>query len=553
MEAETLSTIISWIVAIFFIAVQLGFFIWNNRSLVVVKKFFQKNNDYGVLGKGEGARLDTSIAIENSEFRTLIEELNEYIRKNHGTSDFSIIQNKTDRKIEALYDGATSRIAFPIYIGLMGTFLGVFLGLLFFNSGLKASTEGVTDEAIRSLIRGVLISMSTSFIGLLLTTISNYYAGSVRSVVDKEKNNFFDFIQTQLMPTLGVSMVAALNKLHHTINLFEPSFNRVIEQFQATFESCTQRFGDSFGRNVEIVSTAVNVMGENMNKINENVDLQVQLLRTLRSRGVVESLDAFVGAAQSFETVIFAINQLESINQRIAIASQDLINTQQRYNSSLEIPLNIVDKLNLILDRIIDFENSINALGRSIEKTDMWGNTELEALQDSINVIKKKQAIAVEAMQLSDGHLENIFEMQGESIQKLGRKYEDALSGFAERYETELENITREMKQRRREIVAVLEEKFSLDQIKEEFSQLGKLQRIETLLTSIDSHTSREERDRILFETKREVEAIKFTLDQLLHETRKKRSTPIKLKKEPKRKFLWIFPVRKKKYGETEQ
>ncbi len=180
-------------------------------------------------------------------------------------------------------------------------------------------------------------------------------------------------------------------------------------------------------------------------------------------------------------------------------------------------------------------------------------NTELEALQDTINAIKKKQAIAVEAMQLSDGHLENIFEMQGDSIRELGRRYEEALSGFAERYETELENITREMKQRRREIVAVLEEKFSLDQIKEDFSQLGKLQGIETLLTSIDSHTSREERDRILFETKREVEAIKFTLDQLLHETRKKRSTPIKLKKESKRKFLWIFPVRKKKYGATEQ
>lgn len=524
MGAETLSSLISWAVAIIFFCLQSYFFLNNRRKLTVVKDFFQKQKDYSVIGEGEDSQLDTDIASQGSNLRKLIDELNEYTCKNHGTTDFSIIQNKTERKIEMMYENATSKLAFPIYIGLMGTFLGVFCGLSFFSYGLGSSDDGITDDAIGNLIKGVLVSMSTSFIGLLLSTWSNHYASEVRRVVDEDKNIFFEFIQNQLMPTLGVSMVAALNKLHQTINMFEPSFNRVIDRFQTTFDTCTQRFGDAFARNVEVVSEAVSVMGQNMDKINENVDLQAQLLKTLRSRGVVESLDAFVRAAQNFELVTNALNRFETTRNAIASVTQELINTQRRYNESLQLPLSVANKLNQILNRVTEFENSINALGRSIDKTEMWGNDKLNALKDSITSIKKKQKLAVEAMQLSDGHLENIFKMQGEAIQKLGKKYEEALSGFAERYESMLEGLAKELQDRRKEIVSALEEKFSLEQIEQEFSQLSRLKKIEELLASINTKSSREEVDKTLSETRREVEAIKKYLNELLQEARKKQS-----------------------------
>lgn len=524
MGAEALSTFISWAIAIIFFGLQTYFFLNNRRKLTVVKNFFLKQKDYSVTGEGEDSQLDTSIASEGTTLRKLIDELNEYTRKNHGTTDFSIIQNKTERKIEMMYENATSKLAFPIYIGLMGTFLGVFCGLSFFSYGLADSVDGITDDAIGNLIKGVLVSMSTSFIGLLLSTWSNHYSSEVRRVVDEDKNIFFEFIQNQLMPTLGVSMVAALNKLHQTINMFEPSFNRVIDRFQTTFDTCTQRFGDAFARNVEVVSEAVSVMGQNMDKINENVELQAQLLKTLRSRGVVESLDAFVRAAQNFELVTNALNRFETTRNAIANVTQELINTQRRYNESLELPLSVANKLNQILARVTDFEKSINALGRSIDKTDMWGNTEIEALKDAITAIKKKQKIAVEAMQLSDNHLENIYKMQGEAIKNLGKKYEEALTGFAERYESMLDNLAKELQDRRKEIVSALEEKFSLEQIEQEFSQLSRLKKIEELLGSINVNSSREDVDKTLTETRREVEAIKKSLDELLQEARKKSS-----------------------------
>lgn len=518
------SLIISIIIFAVALLFQLHYFNGNRKKLEIVRNFFTKKRDYEVYGEAEDSQLNPYVAEEGSSLHTLIKELNEYTKKNHGTTDFSVIQNKTDRKINVLYEDATSKIAFPTYIGLMGTFIGVFLGLLFFTIDLASSSKGggITDETIGNLITGVLVSMSTSFIGLFLTTVTHHLAAETQKVVGEDKNNFYEFIQNELMPTLGVSMVAALNKLHHTINLFEPSFNNVIDRFQATFDSCTQRFGTAFEQNVTIVSEAVRVMGENMDKINENVDLQAQLLKTLRSRGVVESLDAFVRASQNFDLVTTALNRFEVTHNAIKDVTVELINTQRRYNESLELPLNVANKLNQILARVTDFEKSINALGRSIEKTDLLGNTEIEALKEAVKAIKEKQKIAVEAMEVSDGHLKNIFKMQSESIVKLGRTYEESFATYAEKFQNILDGLEKEMLERRREIVAAIEEKFSLDQIQQEFSQLSKLKKIEELLASINTKSSREEVDKTLETTRREVESIRKLLDKAIEESKKK-------------------------------
>lgn len=514
----TESEIICWGVFAIATLFQAGFFISNIRKLCHVSSFFNKYGQYAVCDSGEDSQLSQNVAKEGSPLYTLIGELNEYTRRNHGTADFSVIQNKTERKIKVLFDDASSRIVFPTYIGLMGTFLGVALGLFYFSCGLSTASDSITDKTIGELISGVLVSMSTSFIGLLLTTITNFFAASAQKRVGADKNEFYEFIQNELMPTLGVSMVHALNKLHKTINLFEPSFNRVIDRFQTTFDTCTQRFGSAFEQNVAVVSRAVSVMGENMNKINDNIDLQEELLSTLQTRGVLDSLNAFVRAARNFDLVTTALNRFEESKNEIKNVTVELVRTQKNYNESLVVPLNVANKLNSILSRVTEFERSINALGRSIEKTDLIANTEVEALKDAIKAIKKKQKIAVEAMEVSDGHLANIFKLQSESIVKLGRVYEESIASYAEKFEKILSGLSAEMQERRREIVCAIEEKFSLEHIQQEFSHLNRLEKIEDLLSSIKTNSSREEVDKALENTRKEVGQIRQLLNNAIAE-----------------------------------
>lgn len=519
---EILSTVSSWCIFCAFLCIQIFYFSKNIRKLKVVKRFFQRERQYEVTGENEDSQLEPTVAPEDSSLHKLILELNKYTKKNHGTTDFSIIQNKTERKIEVAYEDATSRLAFPIYIGLMGTFLGVFLGLLFFILDLGNSSDGITDAAISNLIKGVLVSMSTSFIGLLLSTISNNYASTIRHTIDQDKNEFYEFIQNELMPTLGVSMVAALNKLHHTINLFEPSFNKVIDRFQVTFDYCTRRFGEAFEKNVTIISEAVRAMGQNMDKINQNVDLNERLIKTMQSEDIKRTLEVFIDASYSYGLVVDRTHKFEEIASLLEKRLLELINTQKQYNSSLEIPLSVANKLNSILNRFSNFENSINALGKSIENTQLFGNSEIELIKEQLTAIKKKQKIAMQYIETSDGQLENIFNLQNEEIRKLNKKFEESLINYAEQFEDVLNKLAKEMQRRRSEIVTALEEKFSLDQIQKEFSQLSKLEKIEELLNSINHNTTAETVERTLTTTRHEVSEIKTILNEAIEDTKKK-------------------------------
>lgn len=519
VSSSDISTFLSVAICIGFGCWQYSKYYETKSKLKIIRNFFNRNRDYDVTDSDETPILNPHIAEQDSHLYNLIKEINEYTRNNRGTTDFSVIQNKTERKINVLYEDAISRIAFPTYIGLMGTFIGVFLGLAFFSYGLSNSSDGITDDAISNLIKGVLVSMFTSFFGLGLLISSHSAAAKTKKEIGKNKDLFYEYIQTELMPTLGVSMVAALNKLHETINLFEPSFNRVIDRFQSTFDTCTQRFGNAFEQNVTIVSEAVRIMGENMDKINRNVDLNEQLIKTMQSEDIQNTLGSFIEASYSYGRIVEKTQDIENLSARLEQHIVDLVNTQARYNSSLKVPLSVANKLNDILSRITEFENSINALGRDIEKTDMISNTELEALKDIITSIRKKQRLANDMIELSDGKIRRMLKGQAESIEKLGTGYIDNFTAYAERFQNTLKDIEKEMHTRSREILSTLESKFSIDQIQEDFSHLDRLKSIETMLITISSNSYRGDTDKVLETTREEVRQIREILDRAMAST----------------------------------
>jgi len=292
----------------------------NNTSQIDVESSTSKKDS-------DISQIDMKDIPANSDLGKLIGEINEYIRKTKGTTEFSIIQNKTERLEEMLYEDSTARMSFPIYLGLMGTFCGVFLGISSFL--VNVWTGSVNDDSIKGLLVGVLVSMSTSFIGLLLTTRNNYYCSDAKRKVDIDKNKFFDFIQTELMPSLDISMVFALNKLHETVVMFEPSFNRVIANFQETFDDCTETFGEQFTRNVSVVYRAVDTMGKNMDKINENIDLQTKLIRALGGNKIVKGMDAFMTAVSHFDKITESLERFEQICEIMLNAAQDVVDIQK--------------------------------------------------------------------------------------------------------------------------------------------------------------------------------------------------------------------------------
>ena len=466
---------------------------------------------------------------ESSDLKQLVREINEYVRKNVGTTDFSVIQNKTERKLNMRYEESMARIAFPTYYGLMGTFTGVFVGIITFIAGFDGA-NGVTDDSIRNLLIGVLVSMLTSLFGLALTTRNNRNASLSKKQIDEDKNEFYDFIQNELMPTLDVSMVAALNKLHNTVNLFEPSFNRVIDRFQQTFDSCTAAFGERFQRNVEVVSTAVAIMGDNMDKVNDNIEHQEKLLKIFKSRGIIETLERFVEVSDHFKEIMDSLNNFERARKYMLDAVNKVTEYQQRYNDSLNIPLEVAARMNDILNRISTFESSINALGTDIARTQLIGNDTINLIQSQIKAINKKGKLAAKYIDTSDERLETLFSEQVKMIGSMNERYKAALQSHMDDYEEQMKTFIEEMEVRRQLFLEAIREKITVEQVHDDFSNLTKLNDIEQKLIDLETKVLSAQ------ELHKELEAVNKLLEEVKKAAQKFGSDKSKDSKENKDK-----------------
>lgn len=497
-----LSIIASVVVSAIFIGLQYRFYRETRNNRDRYQSFFEHKGNYSTTiyetSEGKEISLISEGNLDSGDLRQLVKEINLYVQKNVGTTDFSVIQNKTERKLNMRYEEAMSRLAFPTYLGLMGTFAGVFIGIIMFLLGFDG-TEGVTDDSIKNLLIGILVSMATSLVGLAMTTNNNYNASISKKKIDEDKNEFYDFIQNELMPTLDVSMVAALNKLHNTVNMFEPSFNRVINRFQTTFDKCTEAFGERFQKNVEVVSKAVATMGDNMDKVNENVVNQNQLLNTLKSRGMMRTLEQFVATIEKFEQITKSLNDFERARRMMLDATNKVTEYQRLYNDSLQIPMAVASKINDILNRISRFENAINALGTDIAKTQLIGNDTIELIRAQINAINKKGKLAAKYIDKADERLESLFADQVKMIDQMNAKYKAALDSHVNQYAEQIEFFAKEIQERRQSFLDAIGERISIEDVQEDFSNLKKLDDIDKRLKELEARigSSKDLQDRL--------------------------------------------------------
>ena len=503
----------SAVVFVIFLGFQMKFFLETMKYRRLFNDFFLKNSEYSTFQKEIGNESITQlgrVGTEGSDLNVLIDEINHYVAKTKGTTDFSVIQNKVERKLNMRYDQSVAKLAFPTYLGLMGTFLGVFIGILMFLRGFDGANN-ITDDSIKNLLTGVLVSTLTSLVGLLLTTINNAKSGEARKNIEEDKNEFYDFVQTELMPSLDVSMVLAITKLHETVDRFEPAFDRVINRFQDTFDRCTKAFGDSFEQNVTAVANAVDTMGKNMDKINENISLQKQLLSTLKSDEIVKGLDKYIEAANHFVSITQSLNKFEEARRMLLAATQEAINLQNAYSESLKVPREVAVRINQILDRIKNFEESIQRLGPQLDRREILGNDVVNAIHDQIKGISKKGKIADKYLEMADGKLEDLFTAQTAVIESMNKRYKEALEGHIDGFESMIKRQTEELETRHKEFMQAMEEKLNIGEIQKDFASLRKLNDIATELSKLtEDPVKADELNEILQKIQEEISKIEI-------------------------------------------
>ncbi len=474
---------VSLVVTLGFAFRQWKYYAQNKKRISSMRSFFlSKSSDYGIYQQDEVALIQLTGLEKHPALKSLIQELDLYIQKSIGTADFNVIQNKTERYVESLYEHSTAELSFPTYYGLMGTFTGTFIGLI----GFLISGSDLSDESkVTNLIIGVLVSMATSLFGLVLTTRSNHDAASAKKQLDEQKNEFLDFIQLELIPrlqttitTLQQTMEGFVPKFDVVINKFASTFSSVIERFRDTFDECTDNFGSEFRQNSSLIATTVATLNESIGQITANVENQRLLLAELRSEKMFVTMQQFVDSAKAFRTSTAQINTYNELLQSLINTSHVVIDKQTEFAHSLEIPQELIEKVTRLLDRISNFELRINDLGENIAQSEMLGNKELALIQRHLESLEEKKQLADRFLDTSNDELEAIFKEQNKVVKSLFSHYHQQLEDERDALNNFVRETLQIISKKKADLLNHLENAFDVSRVNAMFSHLKTLPEI---------------------------------------------------------------------------
>ena len=203
---------------------------------------------------------------EKSEFSkgysNLLRKINNFIINNKGIQDFSTIRGFVDDAVLKEEESSTSNISLPIYIGLMGTILGIIIGLSSFAIGGE-----VSDRTLSSFISGVIIAMVASFFGLFFTVVNNF----TNYKKAKDTCEVLSFLQTYLFPSLQRDFYEALERLRTNINEFNSVFGKNIGLFD-----------EKFSKNIDTLKSAVDGINQGITLLAENIKAQREFIGEFR-------------------------------------------------------------------------------------------------------------------------------------------------------------------------------------------------------------------------------------------------------------------------------
>ncbi|SDH29767.1 MotA/TolQ/ExbB proton channel family protein [Winogradskyella thalassocola] len=323
----------------------------------------------------------------SSSFHNTISAINSYLLRNKGAiSDFNLIKDIVDRNIDNEESAITSNLPIPLYLGLFGTMLGIIIGLIAMPSlsdSISGSAESMnadnTLKGVDALLIGVKIAMIASAIGLLLTTINSLLFYNIRKGAENDKNNFFTFIQTQLLPILSKNTASSLQTLQ--ANLLK--FNEGFAINMGHFDGVIKEVRSSFESQLQVVEELKRIDVGNMARYNINVMKEIN---------------------SSF-------SKLKELSEYLANVNGLLKNTE-RLNHTVSIQLDKVGDLGTIIDNF-----DVNA--KNISEGSKYLQTHFSSFEQREQAISNKVA--------------DFDSSTGDMVEELKKSFEQRMKSFNEK------------------------------------------------------------------------------------------------------------------------
>ncbi|GHT50030.1 hypothetical protein AGMMS49982_04590 [Bacteroidia bacterium] len=399
---------------------QFKSYLSNKGKLEIFDDVFPENdNQLELLAVDENV-VGISTQHSNSVLNVIVESINNYLLNNAGAvSDFHIIKDIVDRNCDAKEEEIDTQIPVPLYLGLMGTMVGILIGVgfLVISGGLSDllgnATIGNGAEGVQTLLGGVALAMVSSIVGILLTISGSSKAKNAKVAIEQTKNVFLSWIQANLLPKLSGDIFGTLEKMAANLAKFNETFSGNTKELRETLQHVNESYQYQVetmraikelkinriaAANIEVYSKLKNCTDEigyfstylhsvneyiaNVKALNENLDKNENRAKAIEKMGLffeteisqVEARKAAISKAvgtvdTSLQDALLRLR--ENTDTQLAEFAKATIKQQQALQDKLEGTSIIVDELkNLtaVKDSMLKLEKATNEQTHKIDR-----------------------------------------------------------------------------------------------------------------------------------------------------------------------------------------
>lgn len=354
---------------------------YDENQQPIKKSYFSVEQARNELVKRVNVRESIISSYRNVIFEEIVSSINSYLEKNKSkVNDFHLMKDIVDRNCDAVEEEINTQIPVPLYLGLMGTMMGILVGIgyLWLSGDLDAllnPPQGILfteshigempdqeigasgAEGIKALLGGVALAMISSILGILLTTVGSMVAKIGKSELGKNKHIFLSWLQANLLPTLSNDAALTLEKMSKNLVVFNDTFSTNTKELREALSLVNQT--------TEMQKQLLVSVGE----INDErlVVQNLELYSALRQNtGEIERLTQFLNHSAEYLNAVRTLNNKLDKSERRALAIENMLNYFEKETSQIDQRKMVIESAVVDVDQ--QLQKSLYRLGENAQK-----------------------------------------------------------------------------------------------------------------------------------------------------------------------------------------
>lgn len=301
--------------------------------------------------------IDTTANIPS--FNNLLLAINTYLIRNRGgISDFALLKDIVERHIDAVEEDINLTLSIPLYLGLMGTMVGIVISL--FGIGEQSKVADV-------LLKGVQMAMFVSAIGLFFTIFNSIKYRSAKAAIVANKNDLYTFIKTELLPVVNQSLAVSIESFQRGLIKFNGDLQANIDRLTGLFSNNFSYF-EAFSKTIEKLD---NLDIAKIAKFNIAVltQLDKSIVHLEKFTEYLGQLNSFVAFSQQLvkevNHLLHRTEHIETIAQKIESNLSDNAKLIHFLNSHFQ---DLKEREELIVHAVSSVDLALDTTMRKLEK-----------------------------------------------------------------------------------------------------------------------------------------------------------------------------------------